>query len=1055
MSLHWKTNGDISFNDANFAGGYTQLGDAFAMSNGTSGGSFGRLDTALGAQSFFDNAYYDIGDILSELVNEVDTIASASGEANTASNAGTGVSLYYQKAGVDLEFNGIKSENNMLSCTLDAGTHDIELTVNVGNIDHGSLNATSLTHDDHTIYSLADGSRDYSAAVEYDADYSGTYTDRSLVDKGYVDAVAAGLHPKAAVRVATTADLAAYTKTGTGVGAYLEADANGSINTPGIDGITDLAAGDRILFKNAAAGAETADADNGLYEVTVVGTAGTPWRITRTTDFDGSPASEVQGGDFMFVQEGTANADSGWVLVTDGTITVDTTALQFTQFSGAGQISAGTGLTKDGNTIHIGDGSTGDIGGINRTASDISVAVDGSTMQVTGNQIAIDTWTLDDAYTSGSDANVGVDSYSVDWQLAGTSYAFQITSTNDTVSFTGDGGGDIDAVMNVQSLDVDTTGVISLDTVYDDASAVSITTNGGTKERVTVTNTQGDNNLAIGLIAPAGGITLDANKVYLTSDTDTTWELSADEATSHTMVITSTNVGAGTAVLDVNVDDAITIDSTNAGISLDAAGASNFTTSSGNLALSASSILDLDGGSDVTINAGGSVYAVATSGVQLTGPAGINLATTNQELDISTGTGAVDINSGAFTVDAGGASHINTASANLTLSTTTAGNLVLNSAAGITFTDGNWDGTTDPIPFTDGSSTNFSAFSTPPLSLVHAINLAYAAGGAANSLQEVYTADDNTVTMTAAIGTVAWTGAANQNSEIMTFSQLDTTNDPDVILITNAGTGASIELAGAGTRSINSASANLALTTTTSGAITADSAGAISLDAAAASNFTTSAGALTLDGAGGISLVGNAAEIDLTTTGAIDLNSAAGSWTATAGLAFAATDDIDFDADVYNFGTTAAGVWEDSVTVSAGNVDSQLAQASMTHAGVQTSGAAFTRLTAGTSELIMGAQHKTMAGRVVVIGMKEGDTEVIGYIIDFVAEAASIATGAAVIHGYNVTEIANAGTTSAWDAQVVGAADGSNWGRVEIQVKGEADVSWSANMQTSEVVVSS
>lgn len=1054
MSLHWKTNGDISFNDANFAGGYSQLGDAFALSNGTSGGSFGRLDTALGAQSFFDNAYYELADILSELVNEVDTIAAASGEANTASNAGAGVSLYYQKVGVDLEFNGIKSENNMLGCTLDAVTHDIELTVNVGNIDHGDLNATSLTHDDHTQYVLATGTRDFSGIVEYAADYSGSYTDRTLVDKGYVDAVAEGLHPKAAVRVATTTTLPAYTKTGTGVGAYLEADANGSINSPGIDGITDLAVGERILVKNE--NGTGADVDNGIYDITVVGTAGTPWKITRTTDFDGSPASEVQGGDFMFSQEGTTNADSGWVLVTDGTITVDTTALQFTQFSGAGQITAGTGMTKDGNTINIGDGSTGDIGGINRTASEISVAVDGSTMQVTGNQIAIATWTIDDAYTSGANANVGVDSYDVDWQLASTSYAFKVTSTNDVVSFTGDGGGDIDGVINVQSLDIDTSGsvtidpvgsftvdagaAISLDTTYNNAAAINITTNGGTSEKITITNTQGDDGAALGLYAPAGGITLDADKINLNCDTESEWVLSASTSSDEVLSISVANAGSGDGQLDIDVDDDITIDSANAKIAINAA-----------------TILDLDGGTDVTINAGGVIYAIATTGLQLTGPAGINVSTTNTELDISTGSGAVDINSGAFTVDAGGASHINVTSADLTFRTLTSGAIALNSAGAITFTDGVWDGTTDPLPFTNNAAlgTNFSAFSTTPLSLVHAINLAYAAGGASNTMQEVYTADDNTVTMTAAIGTVAWTGAANQNSQIATFSQLDTTNNPDVILLTNAGTGASIELAGAGTRSINSTGAALALTTTTSGAITADSAGAISLDAAAASNFTTSAGALTLDGAGGISLEGNAAEIDLTTTGAIDLNSAGGSWTATAGLAFAATDDIDFAADQYNFGTNAAGVWEDSINVSAGQVDSQLAQASMTHAGVQTSDAAFTRLTAGTAELVMGAQHKTMAGRVVVIGMKEGDTEVIGYIIDFVAEAAATNTGVAVIHGYNVTEIASAGTTSAWDAQVVGAADGSNWGRVEIQVKGEADVSWSANIQTSEVIVSS
>jgi hypothetical protein len=56
---------------------------------------------------------------------------------------------------------------------------------------------------------------------------------------------------------------------------------------------------------------------------------------------------------FAFVEQGTVNADSGWVLTTDGTITLDTTSLTFVQFSGAGQITAGDGLAKTGNTLSV------------------------------------------------------------------------------------------------------------------------------------------------------------------------------------------------------------------------------------------------------------------------------------------------------------------------------------------------------------------------------------------------------------------------------------------------------------------------------------------------------------------------------------------------------------------------------------------------------------------------------------------------------------------------------------------------------------------------------
>ena len=64
------------------------------------------------------------------------------GEANTASSQGTGTSIYYTKVGVDLQFNAIKSENALLTVALDAVSHDVELTVNEGSIDHDNLTNT-------------------------------------------------------------------------------------------------------------------------------------------------------------------------------------------------------------------------------------------------------------------------------------------------------------------------------------------------------------------------------------------------------------------------------------------------------------------------------------------------------------------------------------------------------------------------------------------------------------------------------------------------------------------------------------------------------------------------------------------------------------------------------------------------------------------------------------------------------------------------------------------------------------------------------------------------
>jgi hypothetical protein len=153
----------------------------------------------------------------------------------------------------------------------------------------------------------------------------GTPTDATdAATKAYVDSAAQGIDWKASVRAATTAAVTLATD--------LEA---GDV----IDGVT-LVAGDRILVKNQATGSQ-----NGIY---VVETSGAP---TRSTDADAN--AEVTANFAVFVEEGTAQADSGWVLTNNGAITVGTTALAFTQFTGLGQITAGDGLTKTANTLNV------------------------------------------------------------------------------------------------------------------------------------------------------------------------------------------------------------------------------------------------------------------------------------------------------------------------------------------------------------------------------------------------------------------------------------------------------------------------------------------------------------------------------------------------------------------------------------------------------------------------------------------------------------------------------------------------------------------------------
>jgi hypothetical protein len=153
----------------------------------------------------------------------------------------------------------------------------------------------------------------------------GTPTDATdAATKAYVDSAAQGIDWKASVRAATTAAVT------------LASDLE---NGDTLDGVT-LATGDRVLVKNQATGSE-----NGIY---VVKASGAP---DRSTDCD--TAAELTSNFAVFVEQGTVNADQGYVLTNDGAITVGTTALTFTQFTGLGQIVAGTGLDKTGNTLDI------------------------------------------------------------------------------------------------------------------------------------------------------------------------------------------------------------------------------------------------------------------------------------------------------------------------------------------------------------------------------------------------------------------------------------------------------------------------------------------------------------------------------------------------------------------------------------------------------------------------------------------------------------------------------------------------------------------------------
>ena len=198
---------------------------------------------------------------------------------------------------------------------------------------------------------------------------------QSLANKAYVDQVAQGLDTKPSCRLATIADLSATYNNGTlGVGATLTASSNGALS---IDSVTPSVA-DRILVKD-----QTDASENGIYVVTTIGDGSTAFVLTRATPED--QPSELTGGSFVFVEEGTIGSNNGYTFTHTGAPTFGTTDLDVSQFSGAGQITAGAALSKDGNTI--------------------DVEVDDSSVEVSGDALRVKALGITNAMLTGSIAS--------------------------------------------------------------------------------------------------------------------------------------------------------------------------------------------------------------------------------------------------------------------------------------------------------------------------------------------------------------------------------------------------------------------------------------------------------------------------------------------------------------------------------------------------------------------------------------------------------------------------------------------------------------------------
>ena len=182
------------------------------------------------------------------------------------------------------------------------GTDDVQILENKL-LGSGTSLGANVDAEGFTITNLADPTQASDAAT-----------------KGYVDAVAEGLHIHASVVAATTENI------------------NLLAPLASMDGVT-LVGGNRVLVKDQADPAE-----NGIYVYSVAGS------FSRAADHD--TAEEIQAGDFVFVSGGTTYGSTGWVQE-NAVATLGTDPIVWDQFSGAGTFSAGNGLTLTGTEFAI------------------------------------------------------------------------------------------------------------------------------------------------------------------------------------------------------------------------------------------------------------------------------------------------------------------------------------------------------------------------------------------------------------------------------------------------------------------------------------------------------------------------------------------------------------------------------------------------------------------------------------------------------------------------------------------------------------------------------
>lgn len=247
----------------------------------------------------------------------------------------------------------------LVTAGADATTADIADSTNKRYVTDANLttigNQSGTNTGDNAVNSL------YSGLAASKENVSNKATDFTVVNntlyptvqaaKDYTDTVAQGLTTKQSARLATTTTLPAntYSNGSSGVGATLTATSNGILT---IDS-GNVVLNDYILVKDQAS-----QLQNGLYKCTTAGTAGVPYVLTRAVEMN---TTLEFSGSYVFVFDGVINENAGFVCTNNTPPTVGTTAIVFVQFSGAGQVIAGNGLSKSANTLSINTAITADL----------------------------------------------------------------------------------------------------------------------------------------------------------------------------------------------------------------------------------------------------------------------------------------------------------------------------------------------------------------------------------------------------------------------------------------------------------------------------------------------------------------------------------------------------------------------------------------------------------------------------------------------------------------------------------------------------------------------